>query len=166
MDFKEAMQKRHMVRKYTDKPLSDEIIEKLEKISIQMGIITFIIGITFTIVNYGANFGSNEFLTNIFTNIYIWFVILSTFGLAKKFLNYENKFTKYMNKNNFSFYVLHYTIQIIIAFVLVEYVKFSNFLFNYIVLFIGTIIILPIVTEILKRIPIVNRLLLGVSKKK
>ncbi|MEI3392952.1 MAG: hypothetical protein V8R39_07785 [Clostridia bacterium] len=52
----------------------DEIIEKLEKISIQMGIITFIIGITFTIVNYGANFVSNEFLTNIFTNIYIWFV--------------------------------------------------------------------------------------------
>lgn len=144
----------------------DEIIEKLEKISIQMGIITFIIGITFTIVNYGANFGSNEFLTNIFTNIYIWFVILSAFGLAKKFLDFENKFTKYMNKNNFSFYVLHYTIQIIIAFVLVEYFKFSHFLFNYIILFIGTIIILPIVTEILKRIPIANKLLLGVSKRK
>ena len=42
-----------------------------------MEIITFIIGITFTIVNYGANFGSNEFLTNIFTNIYIcklWYI--------------------------------------------------------------------------------------------
>ena len=120
----------------------------------------------YTIVNYGANFGSNEFLTNIFTNIYIWFVILSAFGLAKKFLDFENKFTKYMNKNNFSFYVLHYTIQIIIAFVLVEYFKFSHFLFNYIILFIGTIIILPIVTEILKRIPIANKLLLGVSKRK
>ena len=54
----------------------------------------------------------------------------------------------------------------IIAFVLVEYFKFSHFLFNYIILFIGTIIILPIVTEILKRIPIVNKLLLGVSKRK
>ena len=88
----------------------DEIIEKLEKISIQMGIITFIIGITFTIVNYGANFVSNKFLTNIFTNIYIWFVILSAFGLAKKFLDFENKFTKYMNKNNFSFmcYIILY----------------------------------------------------------
>ena len=31
---------------------------------------------------------------------------------------------------------------------------------------IGTIIILPIVTEILKRIPIANKLLLGVSKRK
>ena len=66
---------------------NDKIVEKLEKISIPMGIITLILGITFTIVNYGANFGSNEFLTNIFTNIYIWFVILSAFGLAKKFLN-------------------------------------------------------------------------------
>ena len=71
-----------------------------------------------------------------------------------------------MNKNNFSFYVLHYTIQIVIAFVLVEYIKFSDFLFNYIILFIGTIIILPIVTEILKRIPIANKLLLGFSKEK
>ena len=145
---------------------NDGIIEKLEKISIPLSIITLIIGIVFTIVNNGANFGSNEFLTNIFTNIYIWFVILSAFGIAKKFLNFENGFTKYMNKNNFSFYVLHYTIQIVIAFVLVEYIKLNNFIFNYIILFIGTIIILPIATEILKRIPIVNRLLLGVSEKK
>lgn len=31
MDMKEAMEKRHMVRKYTDEPLSEEIIEKLNK---------------------------------------------------------------------------------------------------------------------------------------
>jgi len=31
MDFKEAMQKRHTVRKYTDKPLSDEIIAKINE---------------------------------------------------------------------------------------------------------------------------------------
>lgn len=145
---------------------NDEIINKLEKISLPLGIITFIMGIIFTIVNYGANFGSNEFLTNIFTNIYLWFVILSAFGLSKKYLNFNNKFTSYMNKNNFSFYVLHYTIELIIAFILVEYIKFNNFIFNYIILLIGTIIILPILTEILKQVPIVNRLLLGIVKNK
>ena len=31
MNLKEAMQKRHMVRKYTDKPLSDEIIAKINE---------------------------------------------------------------------------------------------------------------------------------------
>ena len=145
---------------------NNKIIEKLEKISIPLGVITLIIGITFTIVNYGINFASNEFLTNIFTNIYVWFVILFAFGLAKKFLDFDNKFTRYMNKNNFNFYVLHYTVQIVIAFISVEYIKFNNFAFNYIILFIGTIVILPIVTEILKRIPIVNKLPLGVNTKK
>ena len=144
---------------------NDKIIENLEKISIPLGIISFIIGIIFTIMNYGANFGSNEFLTNIFTNIYIWLVILSAFGVGKKFLNFDNNFTKYMNKNNFCFYVLHYTIQIIIAFILVEYIKLPYFILNYIILLIGTIILLPIITEILKRIPIINKLLLGTKNK-
>ena len=144
---------------------NDKIIENLEKISIPLGIISFIIGIIFTIMNYGANFGSNEFLTNIFTNIYIWLVILSAFGVGKKFLNFDNNFTKYMNKNNFCFYVLHYTIQIIIAFILVEYIKLPYFILNYIILLIGTIILLPIITKILKRIPIINKLLLGTKNK-
>jgi hypothetical protein len=70
-----------------------------------------------------------------------------------------------MNKNNFCFYVLHYTIQIIIAFILVEYIKLPYFILNYIILLIGTIILLPIITEILKRIPIINKLLLGTKNK-
>ena len=144
---------------------NDKIIENLEKISIPLGIITVIFGIVFTIKNYGVNFASNEFLTSIFTNVYIWLVILSAFGISKKYLDIKNKFTDYMNKNNFSFYVLHYTIQIVISFILVEYIKFDNFIFNYIILILGTIIILPLMTEILKRIPIVNRLLLGIVKK-
>ncbi|MBR3162574.1 MAG: acyltransferase family protein, partial [Clostridia bacterium] len=141
---------------------NDKVIKKLESISTLLGIATFIIGIIFTIINYGVNFGSNEFLTNISTNIYIWLVILSAFGISKKYLDFKNKFTEYMNKNNFSFYVWHYTIQIVIAFILVEYIKLNNFIFNYIILIIGTIIVLPLITEILKRIPIVNRLLLGI----
>lgn len=141
---------------------NDSIIAKLEKLSIPLGIITFIMGIIFTIVHYGNNFASEQFLTNIFTNIYLWFVILSAFGLSKKYLDFTNKFTKYMNANNFSFYVLHYTIQMTIAFILVECIKFNYFIWNYTLLLLGTIIILPIVTAIIQRIPIVKRLLLGI----
>ena len=144
---------------------NDTVIEKLEKIAVPLGIVTLIIGIIFTIFNSGHNFSSDEFLTNIFTNIYLWFVILSLFGLAKKYLNFNNKFTNYMNKNNFCFYVLHYTIELIIAFILVEYVKLPYFILNYIILLIGTIVIMPIATEILKRIPVINKLLLGIKSK-
>ena len=144
---------------------NDKIIKKLEKISISLWLFSLSFGIIFTIKNFWTNFSSNEFLTNIFTNIYVWLVILSAFWLAKKFLNFENIFTKYMHKNNFSFYVLHYTLQIVIAFILVEYFKFDNLVYNYILLIIWTIIFLPIITEIFKRIPVVNRLLLWINKK-
>ena len=71
-----------------------------------------------------------------------------------------------MSKNNFSFYVLHYTIELLISFVLIEYVKFDRFILNYIFLFLGTFIALPIITEIMKRIPIINKLVLGIDKSK
>ena len=144
---------------------NDIIIDKLEKIAIPLGCITLAMGIIFTIVNYGANFGASEFLTSLFTNVYLWFVILSAFGIGKRFLNFENRFTRYMNQNNFSFYVLHYPIQIAISFALVECVKADYFICNYIGLIVGTIVVLPIVTEIVKRIPVLNRLVLGNCKK-
>lgn len=142
---------------------NDTIIEKLEKCAIPLSIITLIYGIVFTIFNYGTNFVTDNFLQNIFTNIYLWLFILSAFGISKKYLDFSNNFTSYMNKNNFNFYVLHYTIEIIIAFVLVEYIKVPYFILNYIILLLGTIVFLPIITEILKRIPFINKLLLGVK---
>ena len=71
-----------------------------------------------------------------------------------------------MNKNNFCFYVLHYTIELIIAFILVEYIKLPYFILNYIILLLGIIVALPVITEIIKRIPIVNKFLLGIDKQK
>lgn len=145
---------------------NDNIIFKLEKISVPLGIITLIIGIIFTFFMNGSNFGSDEFLTNPFTNIYLWFVILSAFGLAKKYLNFSNSFTRYMTRNTFSFYVLHYTVEISIAFILVEYVRFREFFLNYIFVFVGTAIMLPLLVEVLGKIPVVNTLILGKKSTK
>ena len=69
-----------------------------------------------------------------------------------------------MRKNNFNFYVLHYTIIVILGHLLVQYLNLP-FILNYIIILIGTIIILPIVTEIIKKIPILNKLLLEINKK-
>ncbi len=144
---------------------NENIIGKLEKIAMPLGIITLIMGLVFTFVMYGSNFGSDEFLTNIFTNVYLWFVILSAFAIGKRFLNFSNKFTDYMNKNNFAFYVLHYTVEITIAFALAEYVRLDNFILNYLLVLVGTIAVLPLLTEGIKRIPVINTLILGSEPK-
>lgn len=143
----------------------DEIIDKLSKISLPLLLGTLVYGIIFTICNYGVNFGSDAFLTNIFTNIYLWLVILSAFGLFKKYFDKENKFTKYMNSNTFSFYVLHYTVELMTGFYLVEILNLTNFYLVYLLVFLSAVIILPVLSFILKKVPVINTLLLGVKKK-
>lgn len=143
----------------------DEVIEKLKKAAVPMGIAAFVTGIIYTVVNYGINYADNSVLMTLFTNVYLWISILAILGLGAKFLNFKNKFTIYMTANNFSFYVLHYTIELLIGYALVTYLNLP-FILNYIIIFIGTVIILPIITEILKRIPVVRRLILGIVKSK
>ena len=145
---------------------NEKIMEKLEKYSMFLILITAIVGVLYVAKYYGKNYTDANILKNPFTNAYSWLAIISILSFGRKYLNFNNKFTTYMTKNNFNFYVLHYTIELIIAFILVEYIKFNHFIFNYIILLLGTIIALPIITEIIKRIPIVNKFILGISKNK
>jgi hypothetical protein len=138
----------------------NEVLEKLKKISIPMGILSLIMGIIYVIYYYGTNYTDNSCLQSLFTNAYLWISILAILGLGQRFLNLNNKFSNYMTKNNFNFYVLHYTIIVVIGYLVVTYLKLP-FILNYVIILLGTIIILPILVEIIKRIPIINKLILG-----
>ncbi len=143
----------------------DEVIEKLKKIAVPMGIIAFIGGIAYTAFIYGKTFTDDSVLQSPITNIYLWTAVLAILGLGAKYLNFSNKFTKYMTKNNFAFYVLHYTIVLLIGYFCVTYLNLP-FGFYYVIMAVGTVIILPVLTEIIKRIPVLRKLVLGISKPK
>jgi hypothetical protein len=70
-----------------------------------------------------------------------------------------------MTKNNFNFYVLHYTIIVVLGYLIVTYLKLP-FILNYVIILLGTIIILPILVETIKKIPIVNKIIFGFYKNK
>lgn len=141
----------------------DEVLEKIKKISVPLGIISVVVGVLYVIYYYGTNYADSNCLQSLFTNVYLWIAILSILGLGQKFLNFNNKFTTYMTKNNFNFYVLHYTVVVVLGYLVVTYFNLP-FVLNYVLILIGTIIILPLLVEGVKRIPIVNRLILGIYK--
>ena len=70
-----------------------------------------------------------------------------------------------MTKNNFNIYILHYVVVLLLGYVTVTFLNLP-FILNYIVILIGTIIALPILIEIVKRIPIIRFMVLGISKNK
>ncbi len=69
-----------------------------------------------------------------------------------------------MTKNNFNIYILHYTVVLLIGHVVVKYLHLP-FILNYIIILIGTIILLPGLIGLVKRIPVLRYLILGISKK-
>jgi hypothetical protein len=139
----------------------DEVLEKLGKVSIFMGVFAFVIGVLYVVCYYGTNYTADSCLHSLFTNIYLWIMILAILGTGYRFLNFDNRFSDYMTKNNFSFYVLHYTVVAVIGYLTVTYLNLP-FVLYYVIIAIGTVIVLPILVEIIKRIPVIKRLVLGV----
>lgn len=145
---------------------SNEILQnKLQKYVALLITIAGVIGVIYVVRFYGQNYTDDSILQSWFTNMYLWFSIIAILAFGKKYLNFYNKITLYMTKNNFSFYVLHYEIVLLLGFIVVNYMNLP-FVLNYIIILLGTIIILPVLTEILKRLPIINKLLLGTNKKR
>lgn len=69
-----------------------------------------------------------------------------------------------MTKVNFGFYVLHYIVLCVVAY-LTNAVLQIPLGVCYIINLVGTLVLLPIVYEVLRRIPVVRFLLLGEGKK-
>ena len=143
----------------------DEVMEKLEKLSIIFTVIAVITGIVYVIYYYGKNYTDQSVLGSPFTNVYLWIMTLALLGLSKKLLNFESRFTRWMNANNFGIYVLHYPIVAVSGALIVKYAQLP-FILNYAIVLIVTVILLPAVIELVKRIPVLRFLLLGIQKKK
>ena len=143
----------------------EEVTDCLVKWKILLLIAAVIMGICYTIHYFGENYASQECLKSFFTNAYAWIMILAVLGCAKAWLNWTNAFFQYMAKRSFGFYVLHYPLLVGIAYLILHNTELPM-LANYIVILIAEIICLPLVYEVVSRIPVIRFLLLGQSKKK
>ncbi|MEG1004328.1 MAG: acyltransferase family protein [Clostridium sp.] len=91
-----------------------------------------------------------------------WFGILAVLSIGRKYLEFNNKFTKYFSEASFAIYIFHYPGLILAAFIFAPLVK--NQLIQFLIIN-GVGFIFCILTyEVVRRIPGV-RLLFGISKK-
>lgn len=141
----------------------DEVQEKLEKWHLPLLISAVICGLVYTTYYYGSNYTTPACLQSPFTNFYLWIAILAILGCGKAWFNGTNHFTEYMNKRSFGVYVLHYPVLIMSAYLLTTYIQLPMLLY-YIILLIIEIVAVPLLYEIISRIPVLRFLLLGISK--
>lgn len=143
----------------------EEVTDRLVKCRIPLMIAALVTGMAYVIVYYGKNYTTKECLRSFFTNAYAWIMILAVIGCFKAWCNRETKFSHYMTVRNFGFYVLHYPLLVIIAYLVTTCLQLPMLL-NYIVILVLEFIFLPLVYEGIHRIPVVRFLILGEKKKK
>lgn len=114
---------------------------------------------------WGGNFTESAVLESFLTNAYLWLTVLAILGLMRRYGNRENAVTRYLTKNSFGYYILHYPVLITAGYLLQYHTALSagwKYLAVLAAMLGGTFLL----NEAVKRIPGVRWLVLGVKKKK
>ena len=86
----------------------DAVIELLKKrFALFLGIAA-VLGTAFCIVYFGENYADKPVNRTPLFTCYGWFACLAVLGGAAKYADFENRFTRFMNRQNFGLYVFHY----------------------------------------------------------
>lgn len=141
----------------------EEVEEKLSKMHLPMLALAVLTGISYTIYYFGSNYAEDAVLKSIFTNVYAWIAILAILGCGRAWFDKTNAFADYMKRSSTGIYIVHYPIVLIFGYLLKNHTGLPV-VFIYVFAVIGVLVFSPLLFEVLKRIPIIRYLVLGIKK--
>ena len=143
----------------------NEVQEKMERVCIPMLCLAVIGAICYTVYYFGSDYTASKCLKSIITNLYLWIVVLAILGCAKRYCGGETAFSRYMAKSSFGFYILHYPVLTVVCYLLHYCFDFPA-IYNYVIAFVAELLITFALYEVLKRIPVLRYIILGMKKEK
>lgn len=141
---------------------SEEKIQQLLQenciILLCIGVVT---GIIQTYISWGLPY--QKAVNNWVVMLYTWIMILAVLGCFRRWFNFSNKFTRYMNKRAFGIYLFHYVPMVYSAYYITTLFALP-YILNYILVFVISVLASIILYEIISRIPVLN-ILFGLRKR-
>lgn len=118
------------------------------------------LGAAYTARNWGQNYAVMESLKSPLTNAFAWLGTLAVLACGKRFLGRETRFTRFMRRNGFAIFVLHYPLMALSAcfFDLVLHLSAATI---YPLLLLTQAALLPPIVALIRGIPLLRLLLLG-----
>ena len=141
----------------------DKVIEKIEKSRYISLTLSVIFGVLYFVLFRKMNYTEANVLKNIVTNLYAWCTVLTVFGFAKKYMDKENTFSRYLAANSYGYYILHYPILMLAAYLL--HAVALNMVIKVLLTLVLELALTFAVNELLKRIPFVRYIVLGMKRR-
>lgn len=145
--------------------LSHEKIQRsIEKIHLPMLFSAILSGGAYIFIYKGQNYTAGECLESFITNLYLWLTVLALMGCGRKYLDRETAVTRYLAKNSFGIYILHYPVLITVCFILQYHTSVFG-IWKYLTAFVAEFAITFILNEIIKRIPFIRFAVIGLKRE-
>lgn len=118
------------------------------------------LGAAYTAQNWGLNYAAMESLKAPLTNAFAWLGTLAVLACGKRFFDRETRFTRFMRRNGFAIFALHYPLMALSAcfFDLALHLPAAMI---YPLLLLTQAVLLPPIVALIRRIPPLRLLLLG-----
>ena len=113
----------------------------------------------------GQNFTDAAYLQSLWANVYLWAVVLAILGNARHYLHQERAVSRFFTQRSYALYVVHYPVLLLTALLLTERTTLPAALTYLLTLLIGFGATLGL-SEIIRRIPGIRWLVLGIRKEK
>ena len=143
----------------------EAVIEKIAKYRYIFLAIGILLGIVETYYFWGENFTADSYLQHPLTNLYAWIMMLALLGIAQKHFDFSNSFLEYLKSRSFYWYLCHYPIMALFAYILTTFFKLKM-VYNYIILLIVAFTATVLFCEIVCKIPGLRYMLFGIKTGK
>ncbi len=141
----------------------DEVMDRLEKMWLPLGICSAVSGVIFTAVFWGKSYVEHDVLDTLLCNLFAWTTVLSVLSFMKKYGNFENKFTCFMKRESWGLYLFHYLPLLVCA--LYIYKSAMPAALKYALTALSAFFGSMLLYEIISRIPVLRRLVCGIERK-
>lgn len=124
-----------------------------------------VLGLAYSLVHFGQPYADLTVLQSFFTNGFAWLAILAILAGGSAWLNFSNPWTKKFSSLSQGIYILHYLPIAVVGWLLKEKTNLAA-IWVYAGTLVAVIILPPLLYEIIRRIPILKTLVLGIRGKK
>lgn len=139
----------------------EEVQDMLEKKKLLLLAAAVALGIVYVFRFWGINFAATANLKGPLVNAYAWIACLALLGCGKAWWDRETAFTRYMRGRSFGFFVLHNYLIVLFAWG-IDVLLHPAAVWYYVLEFVLLVLVMPVLYEILSRIPGLRRLFFGI----
>lgn len=138
-----------------------EICEKWAWLLMGLGISS---GVYYIYRSYGTSYVDASLLKSWYSSLFGYLMVPALIGIAKKYFNFTNNWLAFMKKESFGLYVVHITPMVIVAYLIMRFEM--PIACRYLILAVSGLVGGLALEMIIKKIPIVRYVVLGIRKEK